>query len=152
MPKKFAASIAALALVAVVAVPAFAGGAHCGSEKSASTTAWAGACLERSADGAISVASVVPGSPAARAGLKSGDLVTAVNGYKLADSKERAMCSSKAECNVGSQVTYTVLRGSKTKDFKLTLVKMPTDAATKFAKRDASFDPSLAALVMPAAY
>lgn len=150
MLKKLVASAAAvLALAAVAALPALAGGAHCGS--SASATAWAGAWLQRSTTGAVTVAEVAGGSPAARAGLKKGDIVTAVNGYSLASSKDRAMCSASAECNVGSAVTYTVQRGNSTKAIKVKLEKMPADAASRFANRDASFDPALAAMVMPAA-
>lgn len=149
MLKKLTASAAAiLALAAIVAVPAFAGGAHCA--QGASSTAWAGAYLQRTSTGAVTVAEVAGGSPAAKAGLKKGDIVTAVNGYQLADSKERAECASKAECNVGSSVTYTVLRGKSTKSVKVKLEKMPADAASRFANREASFDPALAAIVMPA--
>jgi putative serine protease PepD len=151
MLKKLATSAAAvLALAALVAVPAFAGGAHCSGEKSSSTTAWAGAWLQRSAAGAVTVAEIAGGSPAAKAGLKKGDIVTAVNGYDLADSKDRAMCSAKAECNVGSTVTYTIQRGKSTKSVKVKLEQMPADAANRFANREASFDPALAAIVMPA--
>lgn len=151
MPKKLAASAAAvLALAVLTALPALAGGDHCGSAKSASKTAWAGAWLQRSAAGAVTVADVASGSPAAKAGLKKGDIVTAVNGYDLADSKDRAMCAAKAECSVGSAVTYTVQRGKATKSFKVKLESMPSDAASRYAHRDASFDPALAAIVMPA--
>lgn len=151
MLKKLAASATAvLALAALVAVPAIAGGSHCSSAKSAGKTAWAGAWLQKSAAGAVTVAEVASGSPAAKAGLKQGDIVTAVNGYNLADSKDRAMCASKAECNVGSAVTYTIQRGNSTKTVKVKLEKMPADAASRFANRDASFDPALAAIVMPA--
>lgn len=152
MLKKLTASAAAvLALAAIVALPAFAGGAHCGSAKSTGKTAWAGAWLQRSASGAVTVADIASGSPAAKAGLKKGDIVTAVNGYDLADSKDREMCAAKAECNVGSAVTYTVQRGKATKAIKVKLESMPSDAANRFAHRDASFDPALAAIVMPAA-
>lgn len=151
MLKKLTASAAAiLALAAFVAVPAFAGGAHCSGEKSASTTAWAGAYLQRTSAGNVTVAEVAGGSPAAKAGLKKGDIVTAVNGYQLADSKDRAECASKAECNVGSTVTYTIQRGKSTKSVKVKLTEMPADAANRFANREASFDPALAAIVMPA--
>ena len=151
MLKKLAASaVAVLSLAAIVAVPAFAGGAHCSGEKGASTTAWAGAWLQRSAAGAVTVAEIASGSPAAKAGLKKGDIVTAVNGYDLADRKDRAMCSANAECNVGSTVTYTIQRGNSTKALKVKLTTMPADAASRFANRDASFDPALAAMVMPA--
>lgn len=148
MYKRIIASSAAV-LVLALAVPAFAGGAHCSGSQGA--TAWAGACLQRSANGAVTVAEVAAGSPAAKAGLKSGDVVVAVNGNRLADAKERSMCSASGECTAGSQVTYTVRRGSATREVKFKLVPMPSNARDKFAQRDGSFDPALAALVLPAA-
>ena len=88
------------------------------------------------------------GSPAAKAGLKSGDIVLAVNGYDLSDGDARAMCASKADCTVGSTVTYRVVHKGSTKNVKLKLEKMPADATQRFASRQADFDPALAAVVM----
>jgi len=146
-----ASAVAALALG--MSVTAFAGGDHCSG--GASTTAysaksagWAGAWLQRSASGTVTVAEVAKGSPAAKAGLKSGDVVLAVNGYDLSDSEARAECASKAACKVGSTVTYAVQRGNSTKNVKLKLEKMPANATERYASREASFDPVLAAVVM----
>lgn len=147
------------ALTLAFAVPAFAGancgsksktsaavaGAdHCGS-KGASTAVWAGAWLERS-NGAVRVAEVAKGSPAARSGLKAGDVVVAVNGYKVGAAKGE--CLSSDECTVGRSVAYTVQRGRSTKVMKLKLEQMPASAADRFANREASFDPALATLVL----
>jgi C-terminal processing protease CtpA/Prc len=150
-------AVSALALA--LSVPAFAGGDHCGGAKSTTmasasykhskSSAWAGAWLQKSAAGTIQVAEVAKGSPAARAGLKPGDVVVAVNGYELADSEQRAMCASKAACKVGSEVTYTVKRGDATKQIALKLEKMPAQVTARFASRQAQFDPVLAAVVMP---
>ena len=149
-----ASAVAALALA--IAVPAIAGGEHCsGQAKSASAmhsaAAWSGAWLERSATGTVTVAEVAKGSPAAKAGLKSGDVVLAVNGYNLSDSESRATCASKANCQVGSTVSYKVNRAGATKELKVKLEKMPANATERFASRDASFDPMYAAVVMPIA-
>lgn len=144
------------ALTLAFAVPALAGGAHCGSKntsaavasadhcgsKGASAAVWAGAWLERS-NGAIKVAEVAKGSPAARSGLKAGDVVVAVNGYKV--GAEKGECLTSDECKVGRSVAYTVQRGRSTKVMKLKLEKMPASAT---AHRDASFDPALATLVL----
>ena len=156
-----ASAVAGLALA--LSVPAFAGGDACSGHASAATAdakgycgsaksaAWSGAWLQRSASGAVTVAEVAKGSPAAKAGLKSGDVVVAVNGYDLSNSEARATCASKADCKVGSSVTYTVKRGDSTKTLKLKLEKMPANATERFASRDAGFDPMLAAVVMPTA-
>ncbi len=149
--KKLVASITAAMLLAT-SVAAFAGGDYCsGKGASASAAAWCGACLQRSTSGAVSVAAVAKGSPAERAGLRTGDIVLAVNGHDLSNSQEHAMCSSKADCSVGSTVTYMVQRGNAKKALKVKLEKMPADAASRFANRTASFDPTLAALVVPQA-
>ena len=80
-------------LALAIAVPALAGGANCGSHATAATAnasescvgktksaAWAGACLQRTATGRVTVADVAKGSSAARSGLKTGDIALAVNG------------------------------------------------------------------------
>lgn len=158
MTKKLAASLAAVLMLGASSM-AFAGGAHCSGSCSAgaSSTAWSGAWLERTATGTIAVAEVAPGSPAAKAGLRAGDVVTAVNGYRLAAHHDGGSCSasasaSNAECNVGSALTYTVQRGHSTRAVKVKLEKMPAEAAHRFANREAAFDPALAAIVMPAVH
>ena len=161
--KKLLTASALAVLVLALSVPAFAGGDHCsGSATSAAaeyscsghgakSAAWAGAWLQRSSSGGVTVAEVAKGSPAAKAGLKSGDVVLAVNGYDLSDADARAMCASKADCKIGSTVTYTVLRNGATrsKSVKLKLEKLPADATERFASRQANFEPMLAAVVMP---
>jgi len=162
MNKLLSASAASVLALAIVA-PAFAGGANCGSHASATTAdmadhcagksknaAWAGAWIQRSQSGTFTVASVAKNSPAAKAGLKEGDVVLAVNGYNLASSEAREQCASHAACNVGSAVTYKVQRGSSTKSIKLKLEKMPSNAVERYASREATFDPILASVVMPA--
>ena len=151
-------------LACALALPAFAGGEHCSGKASATavasnkaacsssakSAAWAGAWLQRSASGQVTVADVASGSPASRSGLKAGDVVVAVNGRDLA-SKEYGECMTSADCKVGAAVAYTIQRGSKTKVVKVTLEKMPDQATAKFAHREASFDPTLAAVVIPIA-
>ena len=161
--KKVLTASAATVLALALAVPAFAGGANCASHKAKATAttasdescvgknksaAWAGAWLQRSESGAITVAGVAKGSPAARSGLQAGDVVLAVNGYDLSSAADREMCASKAECKVGSAVTYTVQRGRSTKAVKVKLEKMPAYATERFASHQGSFDPALAAVVI----
>ena len=159
--KKMLTASAVAALALGVSVAAYAGGSACGSASAASadaghscgahaskTAAWSGAWLQRSASGSVTVAEVAKGSPAAKAGLKSGDIVVAVNGYDLSDADARATCASKADCKVGSTVSYTVKRNGSTKNLKLKLEKMPADATERYASREAGFDPALAAVVM----
>jgi S1-C subfamily serine protease len=160
MKLKLAVPAVAVLTCALVA-PALAGGANCAGKSSAAavvagqdhcssksnSAAWAGAWLERSPAGELTVAAVASGSPAARSGLRAGDLVVAVNGRDLA-AKDGAMCLTSAECKVGAAVAYTVQRGKSTKVVKVKLEKMPEQATVRFAGREASFDPTLAAVVL----
>ena len=161
--KRMLSASAAAVLALALTVPAFAGGSQCaGHEKAgaasadaygscaAKTGAWSGAWLRHSPAGQVIVVDVAKGSPAARSGLKSGDIVLAVNGYDLSDNEQHAMCASKADCNVGSSVTYKVQRGNSTRSLKFMLAKMPANTNARFASRQASFDPVLAAAVIPA--
>ena len=145
--KKILTASAVAALALTMSVAAFAGGDQC-SGHSAKSAAWSGAWLQRSSSGTVTVAEVAKGSPAAKAGLKSGDVVLAVNGYDLNDPDARATCASKADCKAGSTVTYRVMHKGSTKNVKLKLEKMPADATDRYASRQADFDPALAAVVM----
>ena len=167
--------VVAAVLMLALAVPAFAckdskssktsaavaSADHCGSAKTsavvasadhgccankASAAVWAGAWLER-ANGSVRVADVAKNSPAARSGLKAGDIVVAVNGNRAIASKGECSLTHE-ECTIGSSVAYTVQRGRSTRVMKLKLEKMPATATERFADREASFDPALATLVL----
>jgi S1-C subfamily serine protease len=159
MTKKLAIPVIAI-LTCALAVPALAGGGNCSGKSAtayasaskaacapgAKSAAWAGAWLQRSESGEISVAEVASGSPAAQSGLKAGDVVVAVNGRDL--SSKEGVCLTSADCKVGAAVAYTIQRGAKTKVVKVKLEKMPEAATVKFATRQAMFEPELAAVVI----
>ena len=146
--------VAALALA--VALPASACDGH--SKTSATTagadghcsgmsrsTAWAGAWMQRSSGG-LTVVAVAEGSPAAKSGLRAGDVVLAVNGKSVAESAHA--CTYGTACNVGSAFAYTVQRGKSTKTVKVKLEKMPADVTSRFAAQDVNYEPMLAAMVI----
>jgi len=150
--RNIAPVIAALALT--VAIPAIA----CdGNSKTASAehscsgmsrnTAWAGAWMQRSNGGQLTVIAVAEGSPAAKSGLRAGDVVLAVNGRNVSESSHS--CANGTACAVGSSFAYTVQRGKATKTVKVKLEKLPAEASTRFASQEASYEPSLAAMVIP---
>ena len=146
--------VAALALA--VALPASACDGH--SKSSATTasadhcsgmshsTAWAGAWMQRSNGGALTVVAVAEGSPAAKSGLRAGDVVLAVNGKSVAEASHA--CTYGTACTVGSSFAYTVQRGKSTKTVKVKLEKMPADATSRFATADVNYEPTLAAMVI----
>jgi serine protease Do len=76
----------------------------------------------KQAEGAI-VGEVTDGSPAAKAGFKVGDAITAVNGQQVKDSRDLALRIS--QMNPGSKVTVTYWRGGTSHDAEVTLGTLP---------------------------
>ena len=77
-----------------------------------------------SSEGSL-VTKVVSSSPAEKAGIKQGDIITAIDGEPMSDSGnlQKKISNSK----VGSQVTVTVMRDGSARDIKVTLEKLPKD-------------------------
>jgi len=73
------------------------------------------------------VGEVEPNAPAAKAGIKTGDVITAVNGKKVNDPRElRLMIGSMTP---GTKAHLEVNRESQTKTFEVQLAEMPARAA-----------------------
>ena len=120
--------------VAAVAVPAFAGkGEKCTIDtqtclnklSSYKEKGWIGVGYEPTEKGDMVVKSVTDGGPAAKAGFVVGDVLIALNGAKLSD--KAAVKKVKGDWKVGSQVTYTVLRGKTEQQIAVTLGPMPEE-------------------------
>jgi len=72
------------------------------------------------------VGEVAPKSPSEKAGIKTGDVITAVNGKKVSDARElRLMIGSMAP---GTKVQIEVNREGQKKMFGVELAEMPTGA------------------------
>jgi S1-C subfamily serine protease len=69
------------------------------------------------------------GSPAAKAGLQAGDLITAVNGTPVASVNQ--FVATIANYAPGDTVTLTVNRGGQTKSIRLTLGAQPASAGSQ---------------------
>ncbi|TNC12372.1 Do family serine endopeptidase [Methylobacterium terricola] len=76
------------------------------------------------AKGAL-VNSAQDGTPAAKAGLKSGDVVQAVNGEPVTDARE--LSRKIASLKPGTKVDLTFVRGTKTENAQVTLGTLPND-------------------------
>jgi serine protease Do len=69
------------------------------------------------------VGEVAPKTPSEKAGMKTGDVITAVNGKKISDARElRLMIGSMAP---GSKAQMQVNREGQTKTFDVQLAEMP---------------------------
>ena len=86
---------------------------------------WHGIKSEANDKGESVVKSVVAGSPAEKAGFQPGDVLVSLNGAKMSDKE--AVKKAKGEWKVGSQVTYSVLRGGAEQQIAVTLAPMPEE-------------------------
>ena len=89
------------------------------------------------------VADATKNAPAAEAGIKSGDVITAVNGELIDGPKELAR--KIAGLGPEKKVEITVLRAGASHNFTLTLAALPTEKEARLAK-PASEKTSLASL------
>ncbi len=86
-----------------------------------------GAKIAPACDGAANCQQpVVPGSPAAKAGLKPGDLITAVDGTKI--SSTDGFITTVFQDDPGQTITLTIKRDGKTSQVKVTLGTRPASA------------------------
>jgi serine protease Do len=78
----------------------------------------------KEAQGAL-IASVEPGGPAEKAGLKAGDVVTGFNGKQVADTNDLPRLVAAA--NPGETATITVRRNGKEERLEVTLGELQPD-------------------------
>ncbi len=83
--------------------------------------------LQLEAVGGALVSSVQPGGPAERAGIRRGDVITAINGVKLSDSN--SLRNHVAALNPGTKATLTVLRDGRERTWTATLDELPSKVA-----------------------
>lgn len=130
---------AAIVLVALTAIPVAAGEYK---KCTASTqeclnmmaekmkkSGWVGVELDTEATGGTGymVEKVIPGSPAEKAGIQSGDILYALNGVTIAESNKEALKKVRKEWVPGQSVTYTIKRAGADREVTLTLAPMPAD-------------------------
>ena len=84
-------------------------------------------------EGAL-IAQVQPGTPGEKAGLKAGDIVTAIDGETIKDSRE--MSRDIARKKPGVTVKLSVLRDGKSITVPVTLEQLPTDVASNDTGKD----------------
>jgi serine protease Do len=73
------------------------------------------------------VSDVQPGSPAERAGVRRGDVITAVNNVPVADFN--AFRNTIARIQPGTEVTLTVSRDGREQQLRATLAELPVESS-----------------------
>jgi putative serine protease PepD len=90
--------------------------------------AWVGVELQSTSTGGAGVGGVTGGGPAAQAGVKAGDRITAVDGHTV--STENQFIATIANYSPGDTVTFTIQRGGSTTSIKVKLGTQPATAST----------------------
>jgi serine protease Do len=79
--------------------------------------------------GGALVAQVFPNTPAAKAGIKDGDIITEFNGKPVADEHNLTLMVS--DCQPGTEATVKVVRKGATKTFTVKLEELPNETAAQ---------------------
>jgi membrane-associated protease RseP (regulator of RpoE activity) len=95
-----------------------------GSNQNGTTTdqPWLGAQVKKTSDG-LTVTAVIADSPAEKAGLKRGDIVTAVDGTQVSDMQ--ALQNAIKGKKVGDSITLSITRDGNSQDITATLEARP---------------------------
>jgi putative serine protease PepD len=88
--------------------------------------AYMGVRILDTAGGGAKIGRIVAGSPAEKAGLKVGDVITTYNGKSVLDAD--AITADVTQSRVGEKVTLTIRRGGATKTLTVTLGDQPSAA------------------------
>ncbi len=80
------------------------------------------------------VGNVFPNTPAEKAGIKSGDIITVFNGKAVSDAHSLMLAVS--ECSPGSPATVKLLRNGQAKQFTVKLAELPSQMAQSQSDRN----------------
>ena len=89
---------------------------------------WLGVEMEKTDAGWMQVTAVIPGSPAAAAGFRTGDVVVAINGVLLTADKEEIL-KVKKSLGPGKTASYVVKRDGGKQKLAVTLGHVPATVA-----------------------
>jgi serine protease Do len=85
--------------------------------------------LGRSDQKGVLVASVEPNGPSEKAGVKTGDVITGLNGKAVESGRD--LSRSVARLRPGSQASLTVIRDGRTQDINVTIAQRPSEGSTQ---------------------
>jgi predicted metalloprotease with PDZ domain len=156
--KRLSALVALFALMTVaLAVPAFAGEkcqaadaqACLGQMAAMKDKGWIGLDLDKTDMTSVKVKSIIPGSPASKAGFAVGDIIVAINGASLTDKE--ALMKAKGDWAIGQSVSYTIKRKDAERTLTAKLDRMPEDVfAQMIGKHMLEAHMTMAAATTPA--
>lgn len=81
--------------------------------------------FEMNLHGGIFLVKVVQGSPAAKAGIRAGDIILSFNGSKVKTAVD--LRTKLAECKVGDSVEVTIMRNGQTENVTVVLEEVPKE-------------------------
>lgn len=96
---------------------------------------WAGVNLERGDDGKLVVTEVWDGTPAAAAGVKTGDVLLAINGIRYTEENYPEIQKLEPQMKPGATFNYTITSAGKERELTVTLAAMPADVAAAMVGR-----------------
>jgi len=88
------------------------------------------------------VGDVMPDTPAAKAGIKSGDVITAINGKPVADAHSLQLTVS--QISPGTPVTVKAFRNGTSRNFTVTLAELPGSESTGGDQANSDNSPGVA--------
>lgn len=88
-------------------------------------SAWLGIRVEDGQQSGARIAEVLPGSPAAEAGLRPGDVIIRIDETEI--SASQTLIRDIGARDAGSKVSVTILRGEKEQTLTVTLGQRPAD-------------------------
>ena len=90
------------------------------------TKGWSGMDKEKNNDGTMKVLSVLPGSPAEKAGIRPGDLLVSINGLSLSTENEAKLKTMHESVHkIGDTMACGIKRGADISTVNVTLEKIP---------------------------
>lgn len=93
---------------------------------------WIGIEYDDEKPGEMAITKVVPGSPAEKAGLLPGDVLSALNGVEIKEENNDALMKARKEWKPGQKVTYTIKRGGAPKQVDVILGEWPADLLARY--------------------
>ena len=90
------------------------------------TKGWSGMDKEKNDDGTMNVLSVLPGSPAEKAGIKPGDVLVSINGVSFSTENEaKVKAMHESGFKIGDTMAFGIKRGADTSTVNVTLARIP---------------------------